>query len=160
SDEGVEDYLKIFTFLPLERIAEIVAEHSADPAKRIAQELLAFEVTKLVHGEEAAQNAKRVSDLVFGDAPSLLSLSQSEMDSLLRSMPSAVVAEGSSAVDALVATGLAPSKSEARRLIEGRGVYMNDALIESVDQNISMESLGKAALLRVGKKVGLLSLSK
>ncbi|HYF10111.1 MAG TPA: tyrosine--tRNA ligase [Candidatus Paceibacterota bacterium] len=155
SDEGVEDYLKIFTFLPLERIAEIVAEHSADPAKRIAQELLAFEATKLVHGEEAARNAKRVSDLVFGDALSLSSLSQPEIDSLLRSMPSAVVAEGSSVVDALVAAGLAPSKSEARRLIEGRGVYMNNRLIETPDQTFSAKGV---ELLRVGRKVALLSL--
>ncbi|MCE9643865.1 tyrosine--tRNA ligase [Candidatus Parcubacteria bacterium] len=156
SDEGVEDYLKIFTFLPLEKIAEVVAEHAADPAKRVAQELLALEVTMLVHGGEAARNAERISSLIFGDNSSLLSLSQDEIDSLVHSMPSATVESGASVVDVLVSAGLAPSKSEARRLIEGRGVYMNDKLVEAADSVSAQDGGAKGVgLLRVGKKVAL-----
>jgi len=158
SDEGLEDYFKIFTFLSLEKISEVLAEHNADPAKRAAQKLLAYEVTKLVHGEEEAQNVRRDSDVIFGDTP-LSSLSPVQIDSLSRNIPVAVVSvaqteEGFSVAEALVATKLASSKSEARRLIEGKGVYVNDVLVEAVDKTLTREDLAQGStFLRVGRKV-------
>src|SRR5687767_13374480 len=119
-DRDVERYLKLFTFLPLQEIAATMAEHARDPGKRIAQRLLAKDVTSRVHGEAAAEQAIRTSQLIFtGNAPeAIVGMPQRKI--------SRAQLQDSSIVELLVESGLATSKADARRGINGKGFYIND----------------------------------
>lgn len=113
-DESVEDYLKIFTELDKLEIDKIMAEFRRDKSKRAAQKVLAQEVAKLVHGEQALNTA-------LSEAKSLTGDSSKET----KNSPGARVNPGSSIVDVLVEVGLANSKTEARQLLASGGVYVN-----------------------------------
>ena len=118
-DRDVERYLKLFTFLRLDQIAAAMAEHAADPGRRTAQRLLAREVTATVHGVEAAEQAVQTSEALFGgDGGRAAELSDATPEH--RIVARADFGSGISLVEALVATGLASSKADARRGIEGR----------------------------------------
>jgi len=163
-DEVVEKYLKIYTFLPLVEIGALVELHSRNPGKREAQKLLAEHVTTIVHGEEAAKNARAVSEVLYG-GKTLEGLSKRERSLLLAEAPSArvTVAElnhSYSVAEALVATKLTTSKSEARRLIEGKAVSINGEVMEAVDGVlVQAHFTGGLVLLRKGKQVAILELS-
>ncbi len=157
SDESVGDYLKIFTFLSLENIESTMIEHAADPATRIGQTRLAHEVTTLIHGVKAADSAARVSQILFGGG-SIADLDKEELAFIKKEVPMTKAAVGSSVIDALVASALATSKGEARRLIEQKGVYLNDVQVSDVNQKLEKTDFPKdIALLRRGKKVALIS---
>jgi tyrosyl-tRNA synthetase len=155
-DRDVERYLKIFTFLPLEEITGALVEHARDPGKRVAQRLLARDVTTRVHGETATEEAIRTSEALFGGdlrvtgfAPKVIVAPTVRISrDRLRDL---------SIVGLLVESGLAKSKAEARRGIQGRGFYLNDAPIEAVDLQVE-ENWFKGPLddrfvmLRKGKK--------
>ena len=154
-DRDVERYLKLFTFLPLEEIGAALAEHARDPGKRIAQRLLARDVTARVHSVEATQEAVRTSEALFGGSR------QDHRREALPEMPTRQVARsevaGLSIVDLLVASGLATSKADARRGIQGRGFYLNDEPIETTDLQLADEQLQgppeeRFVILRKGKK--------
>ena len=115
SDGDVEDYLKIFTLLPKEEIEECMAQQKADPASRIAQKKLAAEVTNLVHGKEAVAKAQTQAGALKAGAVKL-----DEQTGAIK------LKSGISLVEALVKTGLAKSNTEARRLVEEGGVYLNN----------------------------------
>ncbi len=122
-DAGVEDYLKIYTLLSQPEIEAILAAHTANPGARIAQNHLAVEVTKLVHGEEATRSAQAVTDyltgaLPIGDAEDVLVEIRQEIASVSTS------ADGS-IIDALVLANLASSNSDARRLLQGNAIAIN-----------------------------------
>ncbi len=122
-DAGVEDYLKIYTLFSKEEIAAIIAEHQRNPRERKAQTKLAGAVTKLVHGQAAANVAKRVTEcltgsLAIGDAADVL-------DILREEVPTTTAAVHDPIVGALVATGLATSNTEARRLLREHAVSIN-----------------------------------
>jgi tyrosyl-tRNA synthetase len=112
-DAGVESYLKIYTLLSKEAIEQVMAEFNSSRAGRAAQKRLAYEVTKLVHGADAADAARTYAE-------GLQSAAVPATEAAL------TVAGGSSIVDALVATGLASSKTEARQFLADNGVYIND----------------------------------
>jgi tyrosyl-tRNA synthetase len=142
-DRDVERYLKLFTFLPLEDIGGALQEHAADPGRRVAQRLLAREVTSLVHGQEATDQAIHTSEALF-EMPTR-QVSRSDWGGRL------------SVVDLLVASGLASSKADARRGIQGKGFYLNDAPIETADLQLDESQLqgppeGRFVILRKGKK--------
>lgn len=152
SDESVVDYLKLFTFLPLEQIDEIEKTWSADPGARLAQKNLAFEVTKLVHGETQAVAAKNVSELLFGNGD-IASLNEAELGMVANNAPSISVEEGQLLVDVLVSAELAQSKREARTFIESGAVSLNNLKIDSVEAVLNTESFKLGiGLLRRGKK--------
>ncbi len=112
SDDSVSDYLKIFTQLSKPEIADIMTKFESNKSERLAQHTLAHEVTKLVHGDEAAKSAKQhASSLSSGTAH----LSAGETASA-----------GDNLVELLVSTNLTSSKTEARRLLESGGVYVNN----------------------------------
>ena len=150
-DRDVERYLKLFTFLPLEEIANAMAEHARDPGKRIAQRLLARDVTARVHGEAAAGQAIETSRQVFtGHAPEVIV-----------GMPERKISraqlQDSSIVELLVESGLATSKADARRGIKGGGFYVNDKPIETTELYVAEDDLqgppeGRFLMLRKGKK--------
>jgi tyrosyl-tRNA synthetase len=159
-DRDVERYLKLFTFQPLDKIASTMAEHVRDPGKRLAQRLLAEDVTTRVHGAREAEQAMETSRALFerrgisgtpetgelkptGHAPTV-TVSRSGLRDL-------------SVVELLVASGLAKSKADARRGIEGRGFYLNDAPIEAADQELAEDQLqgppnSRFIMLRKGKR--------
>jgi tyrosyl-tRNA synthetase len=151
-DRDVERYLKLFTFLRLDQIVAVMAEHATDPGRRTAQRLLAREVTATVHGMEAAAEAVRASEALFGGGLDLDALPE---------MPTRAVARADvlerPILEALLASGLASSKADARRGIEGRGFYLNGQAIERADATLQTDDLHGPAeepfvILRKGKK--------
>jgi tyrosyl-tRNA synthetase len=157
-DRDVERYLKLFTFLTLDRIAATMAAHAADPGRREAQRVLAREVTATVHGEAAAEQAIRTSAALFGGpgesaGPSAEALA--EMPE--RRVSRAQLPEGLPVVEVLVASGLASSKADARRGIQGKGFYLNGQTIDDMELRIGEELLQgppeeRFVILRKGKK--------
>ena len=135
SDEKVEEYLKVFTFLTKEEIENVMASHREKPESRIAQKTLAYEFIKDLHGEEEAINAKKMSEDIFSGN--------------VENMPAVKVANSSyNIMDLLVETGLCSSKSDARRNIEQGGVKVNNEKVTDVNLTISIDS----TIIQKGKK--------
>ena len=151
NDESAPDYLKIFTFLPLTTIDTIIQQHQEDPGARLAQRTLAYEVTKLVHGESAADNAQAAASALFGEVP-FAELSSTVKQILEENAPTIKTLSGTSLVDVLVEASLASSKREARTFIESGAVQINNAKIEKVDSVLDKDQFGDALLLKRGKK--------
>lgn len=154
-DGDVERYLKLFTFLPLDEIARAMAEHARDPGQRSAQRLLAKDVTTRVHGAAAAEQAIETSRTLFGGGAG------GARGTALGDVPERRVSRAQlrdlSVVELLVASGLASSKADARRGIQGKGFYLNDEPIETADLELAEDELqgppdGRYVMLRKGKK--------
>lgn len=140
-DAGVIDYLKIYTLLPPEEIDRLYAVAAQNPGAREAQRTLAFEVTKLVHGENRAEQARNVTAALFGDTPFTQLLSE-ELDMLAGEIP---VSASSHLINALVTSGVVSSNGEARRLISGGAISVNG---EKVLQDVE---LPVPSLIKKGK---------
>jgi tyrosyl-tRNA synthetase len=157
-DRDVERYLKLFTFLPLETIADVLAEHARDPGKRIAQRLLARDVTVRIHGEAAAEEALRTSAALFGGARSAAGLASDALPEMpTRQISRSQLGGRLPVVDLLVASGLASSKADARRGIQGKGFYLNDEPIQTIDLQVDETQVQgpperQFIILRKGKK--------
>jgi tyrosyl-tRNA synthetase len=158
-DRDVERYLKLFTFLPLEEIGKAMSEHVRDPGKRFAQRLLAKDVTTRVHGAAAANEAIQASQAIFGKGEGSGGPFSSGRPDLL--LPERRVSRSGlkalSIVDLLVASGLATSKADARRGIQGGGFYLNDQPIHATDLHLADDQLQgppeeRFVILRKGKK--------
>lgn len=156
-DEGIEKYLKVYTFMSLEEIADLMQRHQAAPQEREAQEALASQVTELVHGPAAAAQAAAATDALYGET-SFHELTGPALEVALAEAPSVTLSRsdleaGHPLVDALVAGGLASSKSDARRLIEGKGITLGGLPITDPDQKIYPGDLSAGhTLVRRGKK--------
>jgi len=138
-DEGVIDYIKIYTLLSKEQLEQIEQQKSANPSLRQAQKALAHEVTTIVHGAERTASVERVTDVLFGNAD-FSSLQTAELDMLASEIP--VVELGKSLIEILVQSEQASSNGEARRLITSGAVSVNGVkMIE--DQIVSSVSLVK-----------------
>lgn len=161
-DENVEKYLKVYTFMPVTEINALMELHRRNPGERQAQETLARLVTEIVHGPAAAAQAAAATDALFGTTP-FHKLSRDARAVALAEAPSVALTkntllEGVSLAEVLVAGGLATSKSDARRLIEGKGITLGDMVIENPDQKLYSGDLpGGANLVRKGKQ-GILAL--
>lgn len=143
-DVDVERFLAIFTFLPMERVRELGQLTGAEI--RRAKEVLAFEATKVLHGEAAARTAREASRRLFGEGAVSDALPTSELDV-------SELAAGILAPELFQRVGLCRSRSEARRLIQQNGAYVNDTPVASVDDLITTEHLADGmVLLRAGKK--------
>ncbi|MBI4065931.1 tyrosine--tRNA ligase [Candidatus Kaiserbacteria bacterium] len=156
-DTGIENYLKVYTFLPLIEISALMELHARNPGERQAQETLARLVTEIVHGPAATAQCAAASDALFGDT-SFNELSRDALAVALAEAPSVEIArrglaEGYSLAEALVAGGLASSKSDARRLIEGKGITLSGQTIENPDQKVFNGDFKNGyALVRKGKQ--------
>jgi tyrosyl-tRNA synthetase len=157
SDMDAGQYLRFFTFLSREEIEDLDRQTREEPHKRAAQRRLAEEVTRLVHGGEALQNAQRASQAVFGGE--LTGLDERTLLEVFSEVPSADLPVGDLAaerplLDALVEAGVFPSKGEARRLVRNGGLYVNNARIDAEDAKLGKGSLLTAnlAVVRTGKK--------
>lgn len=150
SDDSVVDYLKLFTFLSLDEIAQIARDFEQNPGDRSAQKKLAYEVTKFVHGEDITQSVMKVSEILFvGGDISVLNASEKEI--LLTNAPVYEVTNEKDILDLLVNSKLATSKREARTFIESGAITLNNQKVESVDIAIGFLS-GDLIPLRRGKK--------
>jgi len=143
-DADVERFLAFFTFLPMDRVRELGRLTGADI--RQAKEVLAFEAAKIVHGEAAARQAQETSRQLFGRGQVSDALPTTELEA-------AVLAAGIPAPELFQRVGLCRSRSEARRLIQQGGAYVNEVPVASVDGVITNEHLVDGSiLLRTGKK--------
>lgn len=141
-DESVKTVLKLLTFLPIEKINELASlkDEKINEAKKVA----AYEITKLVHGEEEAKKAEEASNALFSGSGSI------------DNMPTVEIGENKniSIVDAIILTGIAPSKGQARTLINQGGISLNDIKISDVNYVLSDTDFKDGyAILKKGKKV-------
>ena len=139
SDDALEDYFKYFTFIMPDELEQILAQHNENPSARFGQRRLAEEATKVVHGEDAARQAEKITSFLFGDGK-ISDLDESDLDLLAKSFPTVEI--DTKLVDILVQTNLASSKSEARKLIASNAISINGAKAAE-DQAITEISLIK-----------------
>lgn len=140
-DTKVEEYLKVFTFLTLEEIKEVMKEQNAHPETRVAQKTLAYEVVKDLYGKIEADIARQTSLDIFSGK-------------INDDMPTVKIEDKElSLVDLLVKSNLAPSKSEARRLIIQGGIKVNNEKMTNPDEVITINdtvvSKGKKNIIKV-----------
>ena len=150
-DADVITRLKVFTFLTKAEIEEYARLVEAEPFRRAAQKRLALEVVATVHGIDAAAAVIAASDALFGQGD-LTTLDAETLRSALAELPNATVAAGTQVVDALVATGLVSSLSEARRAIAQGGVSLDGVRVEDESVTIQGGLPGGVSVLRRGKK--------
>ena len=150
-DEDAIRFLKIFSFLPKEEIEDVAREHFANPGARIGQKKVAYEVTKDIHGEEAAKRAIAMSEALFSG--NVASLSEAEIDDVFGEFKKHVEGE-KKLEDLLIELGAASSKREARTFIQGNSVLVNGEKVTSLDATFSKENglYGRYLIVRRGKK--------
>jgi tyrosyl-tRNA synthetase len=150
-DRQVREFLAKFTLLPLPDVDELVAAHEKAPERREAQRALAREVTGLVHGPAAAGAAEEASRVLFGGDPG--DLSEAAYEQLALEVPTAELVDGTDVVTALLAVGLASSRSDARRNLEAGAVYVNGLRV-GPEHFFGPSDLrhGRFVLLRKGKR--------
>ena len=155
ADADVGRYLRMFTFLPLEEIEQLEKDVAERPHLRAAQRRLATELTTLVHGAHQTAQVVVASQALFGRGD-LSDLDGSTVDAALAEVPGATVdlADRSTIVDLLVATGLADSRGAARRTVAEGGAYVNNAKVTD-DQWVPAEQdllHGRWLVVRRGKR--------
>jgi len=154
-DSMVGTYLRQLTFRDRQEIDELDVATATDPGSRRAQRVLAHDVVALVHGESEAEAAELASQVLFTEG--IRDLPESTLVSVLAEAPSTSLprssVEGAGVVDLLVRTGLASSRNEARRTIEGGGAYVNNHKVAGVEATVAPEELlyGRYLILRRGK---------
>ena len=141
-DEGVADYLKIYTLLDKSTIEDLNLKTKENPSARLAQKALAYEATKMVHGQDRAESVVRVTDVLFGNAD-LAILDNKDLDTLASEIPSVNV--GKTIVEILAESGSVASNGEARRLIMNGAISING---EKINDNIKINS---KTLIKKGK---------
>ncbi len=151
-DADVVQRLKIFTFFSRERIDELEVAVAEAPFRREAQKTLAFEVTSLVHGQDATEAAIAASAALFGQGE-LASLDERTLAAALRELAHVEAPADCTVVQLLVDTSLVSSASEARRAIAQGGVYLNNVAVSDDQAVVGSDLLpGNVAVLRRGKK--------
>ena len=141
ADEDVKTVLSLITFLPMEEVNRLCAytDERINEAKKVA----AFEITKLIHGEEEAKKAEEAAEALFEGKGSLENMPTSKLESLPCSI-----------LDVMIQIGFAPSKGQARTLIEQGGITLNDEKISETTYQLSDRDFANGyAILRKGKKV-------
>ncbi len=140
-DGSVENVFKMLTFLPMEKIKELTSYQ--DEKINESKKILAFEITKLVHGEEEAKKAEEASNALFNGQGSLENMPTIKIDNTNISI-----------VDAIIVTNIAPSKGQARTLINQGGISLNDEKITDINYTLSDKDFtNNYAILKKGKKV-------
>lgn len=141
-DADVEKCLSLLTFLPMDEVRKLSALR--DKEINEAKKVLAFEVTKIVHGEDEAKKAKEAAEALFGSGGDLSNIPTSTVSREIL---------GSKILDVLITAGIIPSKSEGRRLIQQGGLYVNDEKIMDMDLLVTEDFFNDGKMLvRKGKK--------
>ncbi len=157
-DRQVVEHLKKFTLLPRTEIEALAAEHKKNPGARTAQKALAREVTTLVHGQSACDDAVRASEIMFGGG--LEGVTEEVFTDVVGEIPTKQIdpkkfeGAGMSFIDLAVHAGLASSKGQARKDLEAGGLYLNTVRVTDVNRAVTTNDLrfGKYVLLRKGKR--------
>jgi tyrosyl-tRNA synthetase len=157
-DRDVISYLKYFTFLTRDEIAALETQHMENPGGRAAHTALAKRVTELVHGATVTAEAIRASEILFGGDPA--GISEGTFNEIVGEVPTKEIDEsqldgaGKPLVEVLVHSSLSPSKGQARKDIEGGGVYINNKREGNIQRAVTSNDLlfGKHLLLRKGKR--------
>ena len=157
-DRDAVVYLKFFTLLPQGRISELEQMLQVSPEQRETQTALAKEVTRMVHGETALAQAVKASKIFFGGVIS--GVSDVELLDIFSDVPSIEVAKdklsggGLPLIEVMVSATAAKSKGESRRLVEGGGIYLNNAAVTDINKKVTMEDAihRKFIVLRKGRK--------
>ena len=166
-DRDVGRFLKIFTLLPLDEVRrlETLKDNGINEAKRI----LAFEATKITHGEVEAENARKATAAAFGRTVAITGISATGAVGTVdatssitgditvlptTAVPRARLEAGISPAELFTEVGLTPSRREAKRLVEQGGLYVNDERIDTVERLLTIKDLGAdgGMLLKAGKK--------
>jgi tyrosyl-tRNA synthetase len=157
-DRDVIRYLKFFTFLSQEEIAALEKQHGENPGARAAHKALAKAVTDMVHGSSATTEAMRASEILFGGE--MAGVSEGTFGEIVGEVPTKELLKsdldgaGKLLVELLVHSGLCSSKGQARKDIEGGGVYINNVREGGIQRTVTSNDLlfGKHLLLRKGKR--------
>ncbi|WAC07566.1 MAG: tyrosine--tRNA ligase [Thermodesulfobacteriota bacterium] len=157
SDQDVITYLKIFTFLSLEKLVEYTEKIRNKPEERESQKLLAWEVTRLVHGKEAAFMAQKASEALFGGEIS--GFTDKILEEIFFDVPKAkllfsALAGGLDLIESLLSCQAVSSKGEAKRLIGQGGVYVNNQKVNDQARKLTTQDLASEhfIVIRTGKK--------
>ncbi len=147
-DNGVEDYLKIYTLIPKSELGEIMLKHRQKPHERLAQTRLAQAVTSLVHGKDKMEDAKKVTEVLVGKRK------VDQLDGFLEDLRREIAVVHSrkegSIIEALVSSNLASSNTDARRLIRNNAVTVNGRKVDR-ENFVAGDYLNGRLLLRRGK---------
>jgi tyrosyl-tRNA synthetase len=157
-DRDVAMHLRFFTFLDRQAVADLEAVVKSAPEKREAQRTLAREVTALVHGADDVTRAERASSVLFGE--DIATLAAEEVLAVFDDVPSTEIAyaefgdAGIGMVDLVVRVQLSPSKSEARRLVQSGGVYVNNRRVSDPQSRLTLDQAigGRLFVLRKGQR--------
>lgn len=160
ADDDAERYIKIFTMLDRETIESAIEEHRQDPGRRSLQQLLAKEVTIMIHGETEYANALAASKMLFGNSTSeeLRKLDEKTFLAVFNGVPTFDVPKSELPCNILdflaVKTGVFPSKGEARKMTAGGGVSINKDKVTDINYEVSEKDImdGKYILAQKGKK--------
>ena len=147
SDEKVEEYLKVFTFLSKEEIEKVMSEHNECPEKRIAQKTLAYEVVKDIHSKEDAEHAIKVSEALF--TGNVKELTDKEIEMVFKGMPSIESTEDT-IINIMVNNNIASSRREAREFLSNNAITIDGEIIS--DENHIITNNKKNHIIRRGKK--------
>ena len=157
-DRDVVKYLNYFTFLSDDELAALASGVESEPHKRAAQRALAWEVTKTVHGEKAAERARRASEMIFGGGE-IDGLTDAEIEEVFAEVPSVTLPRaeldaGINIVELLSSSGLLKSKGAARKLVISGGAYLNNRRVANHAMTVTPDSLASEheLVLRSGKK--------
>ena len=157
-DRDVVTYLKYFTYLDRPAVDALEATTKSEPEKREAQRVLAREVTARVHGADQVTRAEQASTVLFGE--DITTLNADEVLAVFEDVPSTEIpgdafdAEGMGVVDLVARVQLAPSKAEARRLVQSGGVYVNNRRVADPKARLARNQAidGRLFVLRKGQK--------
>lgn len=161
SDEDAKNWIKIFTFLPLDEIERLIEEHNQNPHHRLLQKKLAEEVTVLVHSREDLEFAIQASEILFGKATNetLVQLNEAQLLEVMDGVPQvkhskSLLEGGLDIVQFLSDSGIFASKGEAKKMLQAGGVSLNKVKVEQLDHLLTSDQLlnEKYLLFQKGKK--------
>lgn len=162
ADEDAKNFIKIFTFIPLDEITTLIQEHEAAPHLRGLQKRLAEEITTMVHSKEDLDFAQQATEILFGKATkeALIGLNEKQLLEIMDGVPQVNFAksnldgEGLDLISYFAETGIFPSKGEARKMLTASGVSMNKEKIVGADLKLQASDLlaDKYILFQKGKK--------
>ncbi|XP_041854038.1 tyrosine--tRNA ligase, mitochondrial [Melanotaenia boesemani] len=157
-DASVERYLKLFTFLPLAEVEKLMEQQREDPSKRLAHKRLAAEVTKLVHGKEGLESAKRCTNALYhSNVQALEEMSDEELQELFREAPfhELLLEPGTTVIDACRKANAIPDGPRGYQMVSDGGVWINHKRADNPEQVLvpKLHILSNGlSLLRVGKR--------
>jgi tyrosyl-tRNA synthetase len=153
ADADVVDRLKVFTFLDRDAVNKLATQLHEAPHARAAQKALAFEVTALVHGVQAAEDAVAATAALFG-ATDVTELSLNALEAVTAELDSVPVQEGQTILSVLVAAGFTKSISEAQRLVKQNGLSVNGVKVVDGERTVTADDFlfGKFMVVKKGKK--------